>query len=467
MTREFFCRHALLPHGWQENVRLVVAKDGTFATVESHPRPSSQACRLGIVVPGMANVHSHAFQRAMAGMTEQAGPVDDTFWTWRERMYQLVDLLDVDDVGVIARWLNVELLTRGYTSLGEFHYLHHQPGGAPYAKTSEMSEAVIEAALATGMRLTHLPTLYAYAGFDNKPLARSGPLRFANSVEKLLDICESLVSRYADQDRIKIGCAAHSLRAVSHEQLTLLEDCWLHSANFDKTNVARRLHLHIAEQPAEVSACKAVKGLPPVEWLAQHFDMDDRWCLIHATHVSDHEVSLIAERRAVVGLCPTTEANLGDGIFPLRRFHEHHGRWGIGSDSHVCVSPADELRLLEYGQRLMHKRRNVLAAAGEFTAVVLYAKAARQGAAALDQRTGEIAVGYCADLVELDDRHPLLAGRSPDQVVSTHVFGGTGSGVRSVFVGGERLVHDGVHRDQEASAAAFAACLRRLARQMG
>ncbi len=359
--------------------------------------------------------------------------------------------------------MNVELLTRGYTCLGEFHYLHHQPGGKPYANVTEMSDAVIEAAVTTGMRLTHLPTLYAYAGFHSEPIVHGGQLRFVLSADELLSLCDTLVSRYSSRERIKIGCAAHSLRAVSQEQLSLLEESWLHSSNFVQINVARRLHLHIAEQLTEVSACKAIKGMPPVEWLANHFDMDDRWCLIHATHVSEHEFALIAERRAVVGLCPMTEANLGDGIFPLPRFLEHHGRWGIGSDSHICVNPVDELRLLEYVQRLVHERRNVLADPGTSTGVQLYASAARQGAAALDQRTGRIAVGYCADLVELDDRHPLMAGKSPDQMVDTHIFGGIGSGVRSVFVGGEPVVRDGLHRDQATCSTEFAACLERLA----
>ena len=408
------CSWALLADGWAEDVLMAWDASGRIQSIQHGAKSSAGATVLGPTIPGLPNLHSHAFQRGLAGLTERAGPADDSFWTWRDCMYRFVELLSPDDVRDIASWLYCEMLKGGYTSVAEFHYLHHQVHGQQYDSPAEMSTALIESALSTGIRLTHLPVLYTYAGFDRDPLSRR-QLRFANDTPSLLAIFESLQAAYQDHPQVAIGLAAHSLRATELNQLQQL-------AEVLTEQTATRLHLHIAEQTAEVEACQTWSGLRPVEWLGEHFDLSDRWCLVHATHLNDRELQLIADSGAVVGLCPTTEANLGDGIFRGRDFHRRQGSFGIGSDSHVCVSAAEELKTLEYSQRLFHRQRHIMANSNESLGRSLYEQATRGGGQAVGQPCGTIEVGAAADLIVLDENHPLLFGREGDRLLDAYLF---------------------------------------------
>ncbi len=452
------CSWALLADGWAKDVLLHWDSAGRIDAIERGIKDSSDVRLLGPTIPGMPNLHSHAFQRGMAGLTERAGPADDSFWTWRDWMYRFVELLSPDDLRAIASWLYCEMLKGGYTSVAEFHYLHHQVNGQPYDSPAEMSSAIIESAVFTGIRLTHLPVLYTFAGFDRAPLSR-GQLRFANNTQSLLALFASLQATYQGHPLVTIGLAAHSLRATELGQLQRLTEELTRQA-------ATRLHLHIAEQTAEVEACEAWSGLRPVEWLGEHFDLSDRWCLIHATHLNDRELDIITDARAIVGLCPTTEANLGDGIFRGRDFHRRQGLFGIGSDSHMSVSAAEELRTLEYSQRLCHRQRQVMADSNESLGRSLYEHAAKCGAQALGQTFGMIELGTAADLVVLNENHPLLFGRGGDRLLDAYVFCGGPEMIRHVFVGGRQVVIDGRHQQEEELAGNFKKCIASLLRRL-
>ena len=428
---------ALLPDGWAADAEIGIGPDGRIAHVRPGAPCGAASERVSLLLPGFPNLHSHAFQRALAGRTERAGRGPDTFWTWRERMYELAQAVTPPQLTAIATALYVEMLKAGYTAVCEFHYLHHGPGGERHAEPAAMSHALIEAAAAAGIRLTLLPTLYLHGGFGSKP-PEARQSRFTCTPEEYLALVDGL-SRH-ENATLRIGVAFHSLRAVDPQSMGRV------LAHRARVAPGRPVHIHVAEQPGEVQQCEAWSGRRPVEWLLENGLPDARWCLVHATHMTPVETQALAATGAVVALCPTTEANLGDGLFPLAAFLDAGGRIGIGSDSHVSVSPVEELRWLEYGQRLLHGRRNVAATAEEpHTGARLVRAVLAGGREALGQPAGRIAAGDCADLVALDAAHPLLAGGDGDELLDRFVFAGNQPLVQSVMVAGRWVVRDGQH----------------------
>ena len=396
------------------------------------------------LLPAIANLHSHAFQRAMAGMAERQSDPRDSFWTWRETMYRMAGRFDPERLHAVASQLYVEMLEAGYGSVCEFHYLHHAPDGTPYDDPAAMSRALIQAARDTGIRLTLLPVLYMTGGFDGRPLSPR-QRRFGHDVERFVALLDQL--RAEEDDTLRIGCALHSLRAVPHEPMRdLLEALPTHMP----------VHVHIAEQVGEVQDCVALRGARPVEWLLLNAKVDRRWTLVHATHLTGDEVRGIAASGATVAVCPTTEANLGDGLFPLRAYLDAGGHWGIGSDSHVSVSPVEELRWLEYGQRLVTRHRNIAVqpgspSVGETLLCDVVSSAARA--------TGQDAEG---DVIELDLDAPQFAGATVVDLVDRWIFSGNRNLVRAVEVAGQRVVEHGRHRDRDAVAARYRTVVRAL-----
>jgi formimidoylglutamate deiminase len=432
-----------------ERVRIEIGPDGRIAAL--HPNATAAAERLpGLVVPGIPNLHCHAFQRAMAGLAERAGPEGDSFWRWREVMYRFLALLAPEDVQAIAAQLYVECLLHGYTAVAEFHYLHTAPDGVPYAEPAEMALRIAAAAEAAGIGLTLLPVLYRHGGFGGAPPA-AGQRRFVLSADVYARVCAT-VARY-----VPVGIAPHSLRAVTPGDLT---EAVALAAAFGP---ATPIHIHVAEQEQEVSDCLAWSGARPVAWLLDHAPVGPAWCLVHATHSDPEECARLAASGAVAGLCQTTEANLGDGIFPLRPYLAACGRFGVGSDSNVATSPVEELRWLEYVRRLESRARNVTATRpGASVGAALLAGAAAGGAQALGREAGEIMPGSRADLVVLDTSHPALVGRRGLAVLDAFVFSGNTTPVRHVMVGGAWVVRYGAHLRGPEIEAAFAATMRRL-----
>jgi len=451
MVPTIFAETALLPDGWARNVAIGIGPDGMITGVRTGASSEKLQRVKGPLVPGMVNLHSHAFQRAMAGMTEVALDPNDSFWSWRELMYRLVGRLQPDQVGAIAAYLYIDMLKGGYTSVAEFHYVHHDVDGRPYSDPTEMSTCLLTAADATGMRMTLLPVMYAHGGFGGKAPS-DAQRRFINDPESYLGLIERL-EKHA-KGRHMLGTAFHSLRAVTPEEVT---------AVLQGMKPGRPIHIHIAEQQKEVDDCLAWSGKRPIEFLYDKWDVNQDWCLVHATHADDSEVKRMAESGAVVGICPTTEANLGDGIFPAVAYTEAGGKWGIGSDSHVSVTVLEELRWLEYGQRLKHERRNRLHGGKQANvAGYLYPAALEGGAQAMGQKVGKIAPGYGADFVVLDARDPLIANSNGDDILSRWLFAGTRSVIRDVMVAGDWVIQDGRHPDEIEAGRAFAAVIRPL-----
>ena len=398
-------------------------------------------------LPGIVNQHSHAFQRAMTGLAERMTNPTDSFWTWRETMYRMAGRFDPDTLHAVASQLYVEMLEAGYTSVCEFHYVHHTPDGTPYADPAAMSRALIAAARHTGIRLTLLPVLYMTGGFDARPL-NERQRRFGHAVDAYLRLFETL---HREQDAtLRVGCALHSLRAVQPDAM---------KAVLAALPTDAPIHIHIAEQIGEVQDCLAIRGDRPVRWLLNHADVDARWTLVHATHLEMDEVVGIADRGANVAICTTTEANLGDGLFPVRDYFDAGGRWGVGSDSHISVSPVEELRWLEYGQRLITKHRNVVAtevmpSVGDVLLAGVQASAA--------QATGFDAATLAADTLTLDGDAPALIGATPADVADRWIFAGNRNVVDRVAVAGREVVRAGRHLDREGVAARFATAMRTL-----
>jgi formimidoylglutamate deiminase len=445
-TLAFHAEHALLPHGWARNVRIVC--DGTrLQSVTAGVAAEPGDTPLSIVVPGLGNLHSHAFQRGMAGLTEIGGRSGDSFWSWRELMYRFLAHLQPEAVQAIAEQAYVEMLESGFTRVGEFHYLHHAADGTAYADRAEMAARIAAAAQGSGIGLTLLPVFYAHADFGGAP-PNPAQRRLIHDVEgfaELLDGCRRALQ--AQEDAV-LGLAPHSLRAVTGEELSALLPL-----------TTGPVHIHIAEQTREVDACVAWSGLRPVRWLYEHAPVDARWCLVHATHVDADEVQRILASQAVVGLCPITEANLGDGLFPMPAFAQGGGRFGVGSDSNVLIDAAEELRLLEYGQRLQLRGRNVLVPEeGISTGRWLFERSLQGAAQALGVGHG-LQAGAPADVVELDPAHPAMIARQGDAWLDSWVFAARNGAVRSVWRGGRALVREGRHVQREAVAARFAAAL--------
>ena len=444
---------ALLPHGWADNVAMRIDEAGDIAEVITDV--SRRERMAGCALPGVPNLHSHAHQRAMAGLAERAGDTADSFWTWRAAMYHFVARIQPHHLQAIAAQLYVEMLKAGYTSVAEFQYLHHNLDGQPYDNIAEMSLRALAAARAAGIGLTNLPVLYRYGGFGaQEPLP--GQRRFLNDAEGFLRLVEILLDESGDDPNVATGIAPHSLRAVSKPLLEEVLGGWSERGDHP-------IHMHIAEQVKEVEDCLAWSGQRPVAWLYDHFDIDEQWCLIHATHMTEAETHAVAASRTVAGLCPTTEANLGDGLFNTVPFLEAGGRLGVGSDSHISISPVEELRWLEYGQRLKYRSRNVLAGgAGRSTGRHLFDRVVAGGAQACGRRIGRLEPGYRADLIVLDTTHPLLHNRRHDALLDSWIFSGNANLVRDVYVGGKVVIQNGVHADEEAIAAAFREALDEL-----
>ncbi|WP_456621085.1 formimidoylglutamate deiminase [Bradyrhizobium sp. P5_C12] len=450
MTRLHFAS-ALLPSGWAHDVQVVVTA-GAIAAVTPGVAPAAGDERHQIAVPGLASLHSHAFQRGMAGLAEQRGTSTDTFWTWRETMYRFALAMTPDDVTAVATLLYVEMLEQGFTRVGEFHYLHHDRDGSPYADLAEMAARIAQASDASGIGLTLLPSFYAHGSFGGTA-PHTGQRRFICSVDRFAALMAASRKAIAELPGANIGIAPHSLRAVTPEELAAI----IPLAD------GGPVHIHVAEQVKEVEDCLAWSGRRPVQWLLEHAAVDQRWCLIHATHTTNEEIGALARTGAVAGLCPVTEASLGDGIFPAREFLDAGGRFGVGTDSNVLIGVAEELRQLEYGQRLKHRERNVLSGgAGVSTGRALLDHALAGGAQALAQATVGLAPGARADIVTLDAAHPSLAGRSRDAVIDGWIFAAGSGAIDCVWAGGNRVVEGGRHRLREAARERFNASVRRL-----
>lgn len=454
MNARFHAPTALLADGWAADVRLATV-GGRITEIATGVAPTSDDRRLpGPVLPGMPNLHSHAFQRAIAGLAERRAAGRESFWTWREVMYRFVAHLDPSQAEAVAALLYAEMLEQGYTSVVEFHYLHHQPDGRPYADPAEMSLAMVRAARRAGIGLTLCPVFYAHGGFGAAE-PNVGQRRFLHDLDGFTRLVARLRVEAAGTDDLRIGIAPHSLRAATTDEIARL------LAALDPDDPAMPIHIHVAEQPAEVDACLAWCGRRPVAHLFDRLAVDRRWCLVHATHVDADEIARMAAAQAIVGLCATTEANLGDGVFPMPAFLAAGGRFGVGSDSHITVDPAAELRLAEYGHRLALNDRAVLATDAEpAVGAALYRAALAGGAQATARPVGALAVGRLADFVALDGDHPLIADRSGDDILDGFVFAGDGRMVAETIVGGRVVVADGRHvarsalrRDQRAARA--------------
>ena len=450
MTRLWF-ENAYLPEGWARNVTLEVT-GGLITAVTPDTDSRGIAERHAIALPGLSNLHSHAFQRAFAGHTERRGPTGDSFWTWREAMYRAVDRIDPEDVEAIAAQVYVEMLEAGFTRVGEFHYLHHDRDGRPYADIGELSHAIAAAAAETGIALTLLPVFYAHGGFGGQAPTH-GQRRFVNDIVSFGRLVESARQGLESLPDAVLGIAPHSLRAATAEEIAAI----LSLAGNGP------VHIHVAEQVKEVEDCLAWSGRRPVEYLLDHAPVDGHWCLIHATHMTETETFAMAKSGAVAGLCPITEANLGDGIFPAPAFVAAGGRYGVGSDSNVLIDAAEELRLLEYSQRLAHRARNVLAMSeGHSTGETLFASALAGGAQALQGTTG-LKVGAPADLVSLDAGQPSLSGREGAAILDGWIFAAARPAIDCVWRRGEKLVAGGRHRARDTVEARFRATLAKLA----
>ncbi len=437
-------RSALLPDGWARDVRIGV-KDGRIAEVTvGVPGPGP-----GVILPAPVNLHSHMFQRAMAGLTEARTAGQDSFWTWRALMYRFLDRLTPEDVQAIAAQAMVEMAEAGFAAVAEFHYLHHPPGGGTYADPAEMSGRIVAAAGEAGLGLTHLPVIYEQGGVDGRALA-GGQLRFGSTPEVLARMLEGAARALAGLPDAVLGVAPHSLRAVRRETLARVADMTLGP-----------IHIHIAEQEAEVEEVRAAWTARPVEWALANLALDPRWCMIHATQMTPEETAALARTGAVAGLCPITEANLGDGVFDGPGWLAAGGAFGIGTDSNLRISWAEELRLLEYSQRLTRKARAVLAD-HRSTGRRLWEGATRGGAQAAGRAAGGIAVGAWADLVSLDTEDLRLEGLAGDPLLDAFVFAGRDGLVRDLWSAGRHIVQDGRHIAREAVATRFRAVMQRL-----
>ncbi|MDT8345121.1 MAG: formimidoylglutamate deiminase [Thermohalobaculum sp.] len=446
-----FARHARLPEGWVDAVELDIAADGMIGAVRTGVPAAGR--RGGILLAAPSNLHSHTFQRAMAGMTEHRVEGRDNFWSWRALMYRFLDHLTPDQIEAIAALAFVEMQEAGFASVAEFHYVHHRPGGATYDALAETSGRIMAAAAQTGIGLTHLPVLYSHGGAGGQPLA-GGQLRFGCDLDRfsaLVEAAEALLAQHMPADA-RLGIAPHSLRATTPDQLMAL------AARYP----GRQMHIHAAEQPREVADVQAWLGARPVEWLLGALDIGPRWCFIHATHMTPAETEALARSGAVAGLCPITEANLGDGPFNGPGYLAAGGAIGIGSDSNVQIGVAAELRQMEYSQRLRDLARNVLLTAPGSVGETLYSRVLAGGAQALGRPSGAIRTGMLADLVMLDADHLAFAGLRPGQVLDGWIFGAAGAAVRDVWSAGRHMVRDGRHIAREAVEAGYRAAMTDL-----
>ncbi|SOE18285.1 formimidoylglutamate deiminase [Hoeflea halophila] len=442
---------ALLESGWAENVRMEINADGLIKTIETNAQ--AEGHRTGILLPAPANCHSHAFQRAMAGLTEKRGPdASDSFWTWRQLMFRFLDRLTPEHVEAIAAFVQMEMLEAGYSANVEFHYLHHQPGGVPYSNIAEMAERIAAASATTGMGLTLLPVHYQYGGCDKRALG-PGQIRFGNTLDSYAELhsksAEALTPLPSDS---RIGVAPHSLRAIASEDLA-------HHAELAGTNP---FHMHLAEQIAEVEEIKAAHGKRPVELVLDTMELDARHCFIHCTQMLGHETEGLARSGAVAGLCPITESSLGDGIFDGVRWFENGGSIAIGSDSNIRISLSEELRTLDYSQRLRDHSRAALATPEKSTGRRLFDAINAGGASVSARDNGTLAVGKLADMMALDAEAVDLIGRSGDTILDCYIFAGDDRMVGEVWSAGRHMVTGGRHVKREAIVSAYAKTMKEL-----
>ncbi len=442
----FPCRWLWTPDGFVAN-REITSADGVIASIGG----ANEGSGAGYVLPGLTSLHSHAFQRGMAGLAEARGLGRESFWTWREVMYGFLDRLTPDDVRAIAAMAYIEMVERGFTSVVEFHYLHNDTDGRPYAHRAIMAEALAEAACDARIGFTLLPTLYRFGGFGSVAPGK-GQRRFVNSIADFERLFAASADAIGFLPAARLGVALHSLRAVAPQDLSIVADLMRDAP----------VHIHAAEQEQEVADCLAWSGKRPVRWLLDHAGLDARWCIIHATHMDDNETRDLATSGAVAGLCPVTEANLGDGIFPATTYIEAGGAFGIGTDSNVLISAAEELRLLEYGQRLRDRQRVRLAAPGQSVGAHLFAAALVGGARASGRMTGSLAVGRRADWLVLDQRDPLVASGQPETMIDRAIFASPTLPIREVWIGGARVVADGRHIARDAVSLRYATVMRTL-----
>ncbi len=445
---QIHAKKALLQTGWADGVRLSVT-GGRIAGVDTDAVAEPGDTRVGIVIPGLCNAHSHAFQRALVGQTEQRAAGHDSFWTWRERMYALAAHMDPDRLCAIATQAYSEMLESGYTAVAEFHYLHRVPGGKK--SDGDMFGALHRATESSGIRITYVPVLYERAGFDD-PRPQGVQSLFALGVDEFLQHHKDVAGRLSL--RMNLGIGAHSLRAVSDASLRKIVDAAIDTDS--------PMHIHIAEQQREVDQCTSAYGRRPVRWLLENFDVGENWCLVHATHMDPEETAALARSGAVVCLCPSTEANLGDGLFALVDFLREGGTIAIGSDSHVSINPFEELRWLEYGQRLASRSRIIASLHDSHVGRELFERVLAGGALASGQRQAGLRVGSNADLVALDDDDPMLVANDDASVLDALVFSGYRLPIDRVMVAGTWCVVDGDHVHADRHRQAFANALRAL-----
>jgi formimidoylglutamate deiminase len=446
---------AMLPSGWARGVEIEVDSRGTIRALRRGLK--ARDCRAGAAIPGAVSTHSHAFQRAMAGYGEvRRSGERDSFWTWRERMYRLVENLTPEDNRAIAAQLFLELLRGGYTGVVEFHYLHCAPNGKPYAERNVMAKSLAAAAAETGIALTLTPVLYNQGGFAREPL-RGGQRRFRLSLDQYLENLRELQREYRGDALVHLGMGAHSLRAVRAEEFREL------IAERERHFKSLPMHIHVAEQPAEVAASKKVLGAPPLRWVLDHAQVDQSWCFVHGTHATAGEFTALRRAGGRLAVCPTTEGNLGDGIPRLRSFLDRGGAVTIGTDSNVCRAAQEELRWLEYGQRLLQRER-LIATRGRAvgTGEALWRDTASAAASVTARPAGELAVGNRADLCVLDLDDPALAEGALDTLLDRFVFAADCAAVRDVMVGGRWRIENRRHRHEASIARAYARTLRRI-----
>ena len=450
-TTTLRARYALLGTGWKTDVNVGIGADGRISSIESDNGTGDH--HVDVLLPALTNLHSHGFQRALAGLTERRGPrASESFWTWRQSMYRFLEFLGPEDIEAITAFAQMQMAEAGFAAVAEFHYLHHQPDGTVYANPAEMSERITSASASTGIGLTLLPVLYQYGGFDLRALAE-GQRRFGNDpvqFERLFAGAGSAVKQLPADARL--GVAAHSLRAVDATGLQFAADLASEGP----------LHMHLAEQTAEVDEAIMRTGLRPAEWLLDNSDVAANWCLIHCTHLLTEETRRLARTGAVVGLCPVTEANLGDGIFEISPLLQEAGHFGIGTDSNIRISLAGELRALEYSQRLKDRSRSVIGDPVRSTGRVLFDSAVFGGSLAAGRNSGEIAVGRLADLLALDGTAPDLSYRSGDALLDGFIFCGDDRMVSDVWSAGRHIVRNGRHVRHDELTGSYLSCMRRL-----
>ncbi len=451
---KLFAEKILLSSGWATQQTLTI-EQGKIIAINSGKQKQAEIAQ-GIVIPGMVNCHSHAFQRAFAGFSEQGSDGQDSFWTWRQTMYKFLKQISADDAEVIATQLYIEMVKMGYTRVAEFHYLHHDINGESYTPLATMAKAIFNAAKQVGIGLTMLPVLYRFAGFGEQT-PNKGQQRFINDItqfNQLVSDCFLLSKNYVNTN---VGIAPHSLRAVDKVSLQTAVE------HVRKLDAKAPIHIHISEQQQEVNDCLAHYGKRPVQWLLDNMPVDPQWCLIHATHIDNNELQGIINTGAVAGICPTTEANLGDGIFPTTEFLQQQGKFAIGSDSHISVNPIEELRWLEYAQRLIRQQRAILANNVQpSVGLNLWQKAAQGGAQSTNSNVGELAVGKQADLIVLDPQQVALFAHGDQHLLDSFIFASQQNQIKDVMINGVWIVKNKSHALEQHSSSKFANLLNKL-----